>query len=77
VLEDLQFRIEQTDADITIESLPCVGGDENQLRQVFQNLIDNAIEYSGDEPPRIHIAADRDSEEWLLSSRRRCRDRTR
>jgi len=69
VLEDLQFRIEQTDADITIESLPCVEGDENQLRQVFQNLIDNAIEYSGDEPPRIHIAADRDSEEWLLSVR--------
>ena len=40
---------------------------EFQLEQVFQNLIGNAIRYRGDEPPRIHIAAGRQGEEWLFS----------
>ena len=57
VLADLQFKLEESDADLTRESLPTVRGDESQLRQVFQNLLSNAIEYSGDEPPRIHVAA--------------------
>ncbi|NUC70989.1 PAS domain S-box protein [Haloterrigena sp. SYSU A558-1] len=58
-LADLQFRIEDENAEIETESLPRVEGDINQLRQVFQNLLDNAIEYSGDEPPRIEITAER------------------
>ena len=40
---------------------------EFQLEQVFQNLIGNAIRYRSDEPPRIHIAAERQGEEWLFS----------
>ncbi|QLG50402.1 PAS domain-containing protein [Natrinema halophilum] len=69
VLEDLQFRIDDSNATITVESLPRVEGDRSQLRQIFQNLLDNAIEYSGDEPPRIHVTADRDGEHWQLSVR--------
>ena len=67
VREDLQVRIEETGAEITTDGLPRVEGDEGQLRQVFQNLLDNAIEYSGDEPPRIHVAADRDGDRWEIS----------
>ncbi|WP_226021931.1 PAS domain S-box protein [Halomicrobium salinisoli] len=59
VRNDLQMRIAESDAEITVEDLPRVEGDAGQLRQVFQNLLDNAIEYSGDEPPRIHVAAER------------------
>jgi PAS domain S-box-containing protein len=67
VHEDLQVRIEETGAEITTDGLPRVEGDVGQLRQVFQNLLDNAIEYSGDEPPRIHVAADRDGDRWEIS----------
>ncbi|MFD1562390.1 PAS domain S-box protein [Haloarchaeobius amylolyticus] len=67
VLEDLQLSIEEHDAEITAESLPTVVGDASQLRQVFQNLLDNAIEYSGDEPPRVHISAERTGDEWTIS----------
>ncbi|WIV68394.1 PAS domain S-box protein [Natrialbaceae archaeon AArc-T1-2] len=66
---DLGVKVERHDAEITADSLPTVEGDGNQLRQVFQNLLDNAIEYSGDEPPRIHVSADRDGSEWIVSVR--------
>ncbi len=55
VLIDFESKIEERDAEITLEPLPTVVGDRGQLRQVLMNLVDNAIKYSGDEPPRIHI----------------------
>ncbi|QLK25765.1 MEDS domain-containing protein [Natrinema zhouii] len=67
VLADLQIQIEETDAEITAEQLPRVTGDASQLRQVVQNLLDNAIQYSGDAPPRIHIDAYRRGREWVIS----------
>ncbi|WP_247004213.1 PAS domain-containing sensor histidine kinase [Halosolutus gelatinilyticus] len=69
VLADLQFRIEEHDAEITTEDLPDVRGDASQLRQLFQNLLENAIEYSGDEPPRVHVAAERSGSMWEVSVR--------
>ncbi|MDG5819784.1 PAS domain S-box protein [Natronococcus sp. A-GB7] len=65
---DLKMRISATDADITVDPLPTVEGDESQLRQVFQNLLDNAIEYS-DGPPRIHVSAERRDSVWEISVR--------
>ena len=71
ILEDaranLQVRIEESNADLTVEPLPRVTGDAGQLRQVFQNLLDNAIEYSGDQPPRIDVTARRDGAQWVIS----------
>lgn len=58
VREDLQFQILESNADITTESLPVVEGDYSQLRQLFQNFLENAIAYSGDKPPQIHISAE-------------------
>lgn len=46
VLDDvragLERRIEETEAEIRTDSLPVVEGNASQLRQVFQNLVDNA-----------------------------------
>ncbi|WP_247000778.1 ATP-binding protein [Halosolutus gelatinilyticus] len=66
-LENLQVKIEENEAEITVEALPRVHGDESQLQQLFQNLLSNALEYSGDEPPRIHVEADRRGPNWRLS----------
>ncbi|QFU83667.1 PAS domain S-box protein [Natronorubrum aibiense] len=66
VLEDLRLRIEESNADVTVGDLPTVRGDSDQLRQVFQNLFSNAIEYSDDDPPRIDVTAERIESRWQI-----------
>jgi signal transduction histidine kinase len=61
------MQINETDTEITAESLPSVMGDGEQLRQVFQNLIDNAIDYSDGVQPRIRVAAERNGTDWTVS----------
>ncbi|RQH01471.1 ATP-binding protein [Natrarchaeobius oligotrophus] len=67
VVADLQVRIGETDTEIVVDELPRVEGDANQLRQLVQNLLDNAITYSGDDPPRIRVEADRRGRKWTIS----------
>ncbi|ELY66224.1 PAS domain S-box protein [Natronococcus jeotgali] len=66
VCSDLEMRIAATNADVSAEPLPAVAGDESQLRQLFQNLLENAIEYS-DDTPRIRVSAERRESEWVVS----------
>ena len=35
--------------------------------QVFLNLVDNALEYSGDEQPQVDVRADRRGDDWVIS----------
>ncbi|MDS0474420.1 PAS domain S-box protein [Natrinema sp. 1APR25-10V2] len=65
-LRNLERQIEESDATIDVGSLPTVEADRNQLEQVFQNLVSNAIKYRGDDPPEIEISAERDGGEWVF-----------
>lgn len=49
----------ETGASITHDPLPIVEADPLQLSQVFQNLLGNAIKFRGDQPPAIHVSAER------------------
>jgi light-regulated signal transduction histidine kinase (bacteriophytochrome) len=69
VLLHLESVIEESGAKITFDSLPTVEGDTEQLAQVFQNLISNAIKYRGERVPVIHIGAEKVGEEWVFSVR--------
>jgi len=53
----LRFAIEETNATISVGTLPTVDGIEHQLVRLFQNIISNAIRYAGPEPPAIEIEA--------------------
>lgn len=66
-LKNLQTAIEESNAKITRDPLPTVIVDEVQLIQVFQNLIENAIKFPGDELPRIHVSAEKGANEWIFS----------
>ena len=59
VLDYLKFKIRRSETKVTYDPLPQVMGDRSQLIQLFQNLIENAIKYSGDCSPAIHISATR------------------
>lgn len=67
VRDDLQIQISASHAEITIEPLPRVHGDSDQLHQVFQNLLTNAIQYSGEEPPSVHVSAEQNGTDWIVS----------
>ncbi len=56
-LRNLQRAIRDSAAEIKHDPLPTVWGHGLQLSQVFQNLISNAIKYSGGKPPKVHISA--------------------
>ena len=67
VRKDLEMRIQETDAHVEGGELPRVEGDQHQLRQLLQNLVSNAIAYSGDGPPRVELSAERAGERWVVS----------
>lgn len=68
-LTTLTAAIESSGASISHEPLPSVPMREFQLEQLFQNLIGNAIRYRSQEPPRIHVSAERCGDEWKFSVR--------
>ncbi|QJW91555.1 GAF domain-containing protein [Spirosoma taeanense] len=56
VLDTLSLEIEQRQADIQLDDLAVVNGDESQLNQLFQNLLSNAIKFTPvGQKPRIQI----------------------
>jgi PAS domain S-box-containing protein len=67
VLNNLQLLIDDTGAVITSDRLPTVMADESQMIELFQNLLDNAMTFHGQTPPRIHVGAQRQEDEWLFS----------
>jgi PAS domain S-box-containing protein len=67
VLSNLTFAIEKSGASVAHGPLPTVLSDENQLIQVFQNLLENAVKFRGKEPLKVHISAERKEGEWVFS----------
>lgn len=45
VQSDLEFRISQTGAKIEVGALPTINADPFQMRQMFQNLLSNALKF--------------------------------
>jgi PAS domain S-box-containing protein len=66
VMKDLQMAIEESCAVINFPGLPVVMADYLQLKQLFQNLIQNAIKFRNDSNPQIHISAERKGRQWLI-----------
>jgi light-regulated signal transduction histidine kinase (bacteriophytochrome) len=66
-LTNLTTVVQETGAVVTHDPLPTVMADAVQLGQLFQNLIANALKFRGPDPPRVHIAAQRQGDEWIFS----------
>ncbi|QHT67611.1 PAS domain S-box protein [Rhodocytophaga rosea] len=58
VLSDLEVMIDKTGARIEFETLPAIEAEAIQMRQLFQNLISNALKFrKEDEAPVIKISS--------------------
>ena len=68
-LANLKTTIAEQQARVTNGPLPILPGDEQQLTQLFQNLIGNAIKFHGDRPPEVHVEAIRKEHEWVFTVR--------
>jgi signal transduction histidine kinase len=68
-LDNLKGGIEESGAVVTHDPLPTVIGDERQLLHLLQNLLSNAIKFRKQDPPLVHISAEKGEREWLFSVR--------
>ncbi|HUQ96829.1 MAG TPA: ATP-binding protein, partial [Chitinophagaceae bacterium] len=58
--EDFELIILEKEAQLHIDALPCVDANKGQMRQVFQNIISNALKFSRKgKPPVISITSKR------------------
>ena len=58
VLLDMEVAISEAKATVHIDRLPTLEGDALQLRQLFQNLVSNALKFRGDVPPIVRLDAE-------------------
>ena len=70
-IHGLKNDIENTGAEITIQPLPAVVGDEIQLVMLFRKLLANAIQFNDAAQPKIQVDANlsSDPEYWQFSIR--------
>jgi PAS domain S-box-containing protein len=67
VLSDLEARIHQTGGTAEVEPLPMVQADPTQMRQLFQNLIGNALKFhKEDEKPIVKVFSQSGNEQLKI-----------
>ncbi len=64
---NLAEQIEETGATVETGHLPLVLAELPLLIAVFQNLLSNALKFSGGKPPRVVVTVRRDEAFWLFS----------
>ena len=65
-LANLKATIDEHDARVEAEDLPPAIVDRQQLVQLFQNLIANAIKFHGSDPPLVRVTAQRRGADWMF-----------
>lgn len=67
VLRVLMPRIQAAAADVQAGDMPTVLADEDQLFQLLQNLLSNALKFRSEAPPCIRISAAPEGQAWRFS----------
>ena len=66
--DSLKTKTERAHATIEVTALPRVLANHDQLTQLFQNLLSNALKFrSAQRPPIIHVSATTDEQQWIFA----------
>ena len=68
-LQNLRYVLDESRGSVTFEEMPSIVADEQQMTQLFQNLIGNALKFQVEEAPRVEISAALKGNEWVFSVR--------
>lgn len=66
-LERLRPQLEEAGATVEAGPLPTITAVPAHLTLVLQHLIENAVKFRGDEPPRIEVTAAQDGGDWIIA----------
>jgi PAS domain S-box-containing protein len=66
VLTNLGQGISESGAMVTHDPLPTIPADPDQLEQLFQNLIGNAIKFRGAKKPTVHVGIQSSDADWVF-----------
>ncbi|MEA5421128.1 ATP-binding protein [Spirulina sp. CCNP1310] len=70
VLANLQFSIQNSQAQITVEPLPTLVVNATQILQLLQNLLSNALKFARPHlPPDVRVWVEADGEYWRFGIR--------
>ncbi len=64
VVRDLGATVEERAARVDVGPLPTVEADRGYLRHVFNDLLANALKFSGEDAPVIKVDAEQDGDVW-------------
>jgi signal transduction histidine kinase len=61
-LAGLRAAIDEAGAEVVVDPLPTVNADPRQLARLLQNLVSNAVKFTGPARPVVHVTARRTGE---------------
>lgn len=68
LIQQMAVQFGHADATVELAQLPMVAGDETQLKQLLQNLLENAFKYrQQDRPLEITVTSKSLDDDWLIS----------
>ncbi|MCK5710250.1 MAG: hypothetical protein KAI07_06900 [Deltaproteobacteria bacterium] len=68
-LQNLKSNIDASGAEVKVHELPSIWVDDTLIIQLFQNLVGNAIKFSGNKAPVIEIFSEKREKDWVISIR--------
>jgi light-regulated signal transduction histidine kinase (bacteriophytochrome) len=66
-IDVMKNRLEESGGKISVQNMPVIRAHPHRLASLFQNLIENAVKYRSEAPPRIRISVERDRENFTFS----------
>jgi len=65
-IDNLGAAIEESEATIEYKDLPIVPANSSLMMQLMQNLIGNALKFSGDKTPLVQVTAAAEDGRWIF-----------